>query len=496
MSSSDEGDVSVADLLRKRGAGTPSATATPGATAAAAGKAAALEQVAERRRRASARARGVPLVGAAAAPGNDAAATGRKRKRRRSDDADVEEDEDGSDEDGGSLGHGRARAGYFPPSSPPRRDPRSMTQLLRSSPGSSARVPLSRYTGEGAAEREERRTPASGRKRGARRSGSGSGSGSGSEADHDDLADFIADDDENDDEEGEEHEEEEEQKGTSRSKGNCATSGRARASSAREAPTRRSRQRERAERPRKRARRRSDSEESGDGDDDDDEDEEDEGGDDDGDGGGMFSHAALDLRRDEEEEEEAADEGLGILEAARMSHVAPLKPQQAFDFYCRYLVAALVLPDGGDSVLRDRPRCPDGVMWRKVHKQIEAPLALRARSLAASEVWRGVPQSAISCLPFAESVKPRNEDEGACEVCRRTRHQWAYQVRRHSAAGPVLQRHMMPSLTVAPSPHSAPADEVLRAHGGLRGTAGGAAHARRARPLVARCHPARQHTVV
>jgi hypothetical protein len=90
------------------------------------------------------------------------------------------------------------------------------------------------------------------------------------------------------------------------------------------------------------------------------------------------------------------------------------------DAWCRYLVAALALEDGGGSVLCDQPTAPDSRLWRAVRATVERTLNSTRDSLATSTAMREPALSAVGLLPLVHSEE--QHADAVCQVCGRSGH--------------------------------------------------------------------------
>ena len=180
-----------------------------------------------------------------------------------------------------------------------------------------------------------------------------------------------------------------------------------------------------------------------------------------------FSHAAFDAAQRKEVEKQEADGGLGIAATtvlsglpwggmrgtsrgtAYMAAAAPgraaaaisattsfkLPRDSAFDIYLRFLVAGLVLPDGGRSVLQGKVGCPDAKLFHRVVETIERPLLAAKDALVSSTAWTDDVRVALEVLPYYESRGVANSNEADCEICRRTGHPASFEV---TMSGPAV----------------------------------------------------------
>jgi hypothetical protein len=159
--------------------------------------------------------------------------------------------------------------------------------------------------------------------------------------------------------------------------------------------------------------------------DDDDYDEEDEEEEEDA----AFTHAAVDAEFERLEEQQEADDGLGLAAALKDLGVgAHTGGRHKFDFYCRFLLAAIVDPEELADVLYNpkRKRCPDAQLWSRVHRSIEGTVTNARESLAKSTAWLAKRSDSYAAdvfkvLPFVdETIEPdRHED---CHACGRKDH--------------------------------------------------------------------------
>jgi hypothetical protein len=105
-----------------------------------------------------------------------------------------------------------------------------------------------------------------------------------------------------------------------------------------------------------------------------------------------FNYLAFDSAQEQALERQRNATGLGIASAVQFIG-GSMSLSIAFDVYLRYLVAGLLLLDGGARVLRDQPASPDSQLYEMVRSRIEVGTGLNVTLQCCSRCMQAYPHT-------------------------------------------------------------------------------------------------------
>jgi hypothetical protein len=151
-----------------------------------------------------------------------------------------------------------------------------------------------------------------------------------------------------------------------------------------------------------------------------------------------FDHAAFDAEQREVKFKQRKVRGLGIAHqfGHHMNPDVKLADLQAFHIWCCYLVAGLVLEDGGKSVVVELAGSPDAALWKNVCRSVERRICGARDSLASSNAWKPEARQSVAALPFMEAVQNDDEERVDCQVCGRKDHPSSFRLFMFGSAVP------------------------------------------------------------